>query len=134
LESPESHTTILLVDDDPDVRTLTRTFLAHEGYDVHTAGDAERAIHIFRRAPHIHLLVTDYSMPRCSGMELARDLQALRPDLRILIISGAFIAPIQVTQMRASRWHFLAKPFSLPELLARVHAILQPHLSPLPQF
>jgi CheY-like chemotaxis protein len=72
LESQEPRSfaspTILVVDDDPDIRSLTRTFLEHEGYHVYTSGDADRAAKIFRRAPKIDLLITDYSMPHRSGI------------------------------------------------------------------
>src|ERR1700760_4861110 len=62
---------ILVVDDDPDVRLLTRTFLEHEGYSVFSSGDAERAAQIFRSVPQIDLLVTDQVMPGRAGIELA---------------------------------------------------------------
>jgi DNA-binding response OmpR family regulator len=117
---------VLVVDDDPDIRSLTRTFLEHEGYRVYVTGDADRAAKIFRTAPRIDLLITDYSMPHRSGMDLARELKLIRPSLPILIISGIFLAPVQLAQMQTQGWSFLAKPFSLPLLLARVHTILQP--------
>jgi DNA-binding NtrC family response regulator len=118
--------TILVVDDDPDIRSLTRTFLEHEGYHVYTSGDVVRAAQIFRRAPRIDLLITDYSMPHRSGMDLAHELKSIRPLLPVLIISGIFLASGQLTRMQAEGWSFLAKPFSLPRLLATVHDILQP--------
>ncbi|CAN5472663.1 hypothetical protein BH10ACI4_BH10ACI4_22650 [soil metagenome] len=125
-----SPSTILVVDDDPDIRSLTRTFLEHEGYEVCTSGDADRAAHIFHTSPHIDLLVTDYSMPHRSGMDLAMELKSLQPSLPVLIISGAEIPQEQLVQMRTHGWNFLAKPFSLPQLLANVHTILQlPHLA-----
>jgi DNA-binding NtrC family response regulator len=122
--------TILVVDDDPDIRSLTRTFLQHEGYHVYTSGDVNRAAQIFRSAPRIDLLITDYSMPDRSGMDLAHELKSIRHSLPVLIISGIFIAPDQLAQMQAEGWSFLAKPFSLPLLLANVHNILQPALLP----
>jgi DNA-binding NtrC family response regulator len=122
--------TILVVDDDPDIRSLTRTFLEHEGYEVCTSGDANRAAHIFQTSTHIDLLITDYSMPHRSGMDLALELKSIQPSLPVLIISGADIPPFQLVQMRTHGWNFLAKPFSLPQLLANVHTILQlPHLA-----
>src|SRR5579864_30728 len=75
-----SPSTILLVDDDPDIRSLTRTFLEHEGYTVLSSGDAERASQIFRAVLRINLLITDLYMPGRSGMELAQELKALRPE------------------------------------------------------
>jgi two-component system chemotaxis response regulator CheY len=117
--------TILVVDDDHDIRSLTRTFLEHEGYGVLTSGDADRAEHIFRSSPHIDLLITDYCMPLRSGLDLALELKKLQPSLPILIISGAFLDPAQLDLLRSQGWSFLAKPFSLPKLLATVHKILQ---------
>ena len=118
--------TILVVDDDPDIRSLTRTFLEHESYHVHTSGDVNRAARIFRSAPHIDLLITDYSMPHRSGMDLAHELKSICPTLPVLIISGIILASGQLARMQAEGWSFLAKPFSLPRLLAAVHDILQP--------
>jgi len=121
-----SPSVILLVDDDPDVRLLTRTFLEHEGYNVFSSGDAERAVQIFRSVPQIDLLVTDLYMPGRSGMELARELKAIRSEVSVLLISGGMLEDGQEAGPRAEGWSFLAKPFGLPELLAAVHRILAP--------
>src|ERR1700729_2750989 len=117
---------ILLVDDDPDIRSLTRTFLEHEGYSVFSSGDAERAAQIFRSVPQIDLLVTDLYMPGRSGMELARELKAIRSEVPVLLISGGVLEREQETGLQDAGWSFLAKPFRLPELLATVHRILAP--------
>lgn len=125
LTLPTAPRTVLVVDDDRDIRSLTRTFLEHEGYSVCTSGDADRAAHIFHTSPHIDLLITDYSMPNRSGMDLAIELKSHQPSLPILIISGAEIVASQLALMQTHGWNFLAKPFSLPELLSHVHTILQ---------
>ena len=117
---------ILLVDDDPDIRLLTRTFLEHEGYSVFSSGDAERAVQIFRSVPQIDLLVTDLYMPGRSGMALARELKAIRNDLPVLMISGGLVEGRQEARLQDEGWSFLAKPFRLPQLLAMVHRILAP--------
>ncbi len=109
-----------------DIRMLTRTFLEHEGYNVFSSGDADRAVQIFRSVPQIDLLVTDLYMPGRSGMELARDLKELRKDLRVLMISGGMLEDEQEAKLKQEGWSFLAKPFRLPELLATVHRILAP--------
>jgi two-component system chemotaxis response regulator CheY len=121
-----SPSVILLVDDDPDVRSLTRTFLEHEGYSVFSSGDAERAAQIFRSVPQIDLLVTDVYMPGRSGMELARELKAIRREVPVLLISGGVLEEQQEAGLRDEGWSFLAKPFRLLELLATVHRILAP--------
>jgi CheY-like chemotaxis protein len=117
---------ILLVDDDPDVRLLTRTFLEHEGYSVFSSGEAERALQMFRSIPQIDLVVTDLHMPGRSGMELARELKAIRNELPVLLISGGVLEEKQRAGLEDEGWSFLAKPFRLPELLAAVHRILAP--------
>lgn len=121
-----SPSNVMLVDDDADIRMLTRTFLEHEGYNVFSSGDADRAVQIFRSVPRIDLLVTDLYMPGRSGMELARDLKELRKDLRVLMISGGMLEDDQEAKLKQEGWSFLAKPFRLPELLATVHRILAP--------
>ncbi|WP_158944846.1 response regulator [Granulicella sp. S190] len=117
---------ILLVDDDQDIRSLTRTFLEHEGYAVFSSGEAGRAVQIFRSVPEIDLLVTDLYMPGRSGMELAQELKALRSDLPVLMISGGMVDGVQKTRLEEEGWSFLAKPFRLTELLSTVHRILAP--------
>ncbi len=121
-EHPQS--TILLVDDDPDIRSLTRTFLEHEGYRVFSSGDAERAAQIFSSVPRTDLLITDLYMPRRSGMELAFELKLLQAELPVLMISGGLLDVAQRTQLQQEGWRFLAKPFLLPELLSTVHVML----------
>src|SRR5260370_32156639 len=115
-----SPSVILLVDDDPDVRSLTRTFLEHEGYSVFSSGDAERAMQIFRSVPQIDLLVTDVYMPGRSGVELAGELKARRKDVPVLLISGGVLGDGQQDGLQEERWRFLAKPFRLTGLLAAV--------------
>src|SRR5258708_7536569 len=121
-----SPSVILLVDDDPDVRLLTRTFLEHEGYSVFSSGDAERAVQIFRSVPQIDLVVTDLYMPGRSGMQLARELKAIRRGGAVVLVSGGGVAEGGEVGLREQGWSFLAKPFRLPELLAAVHRILAP--------
>jgi two-component system, chemotaxis family, chemotaxis protein CheY len=116
--------TILLVDDDPDLRSLTRTFLEHEGYRVYSSGDADRATQIFASVKQIDLLITDLYMPQRSGMELAFELKALRKELPVLMISGGFVDNGLQARLQTEGWRFLAKPFLLPDLLSAVHVIL----------
>jgi two-component system, chemotaxis family, chemotaxis protein CheY len=122
--SPLGHISILLVDDDPDIRTLTRTFLEHTGFRVLTCANADRAARIFRRAPHIDLLITDQNMPGRSGTDLAFQLKTVRPELPVLMISGA-LESVSRPALPRTGWNFLPKPFSLPALLDTVHRILR---------
>jgi two-component system, chemotaxis family, chemotaxis protein CheY len=123
--SPFADITILLVDDDPDIRALTRTFLEHIGFRVLTSGDADRAAQIFLGAQHVDLLIADQNMPGRSGMELAVQLKAVDPELPVLMISGA-METASSSLFSQPGWTFLPKPFSLPALLDTVHRILEP--------
>jgi DNA-binding response OmpR family regulator len=124
-----SSSTILLVDDDPDIRSLTKTFLEHEGYRVFSSGDAERAVQIFSNGPRadkprIDLLITDLYLPGRSGMDLAVQLKSLRSELPVLMISGGAVDGGQRAQLQQEGWRFLGKPFRLTELLSTVHVML----------
>ena len=121
--SPFAHIPILLVDDDSDIRTLTRTFLEHTGFRVLTCATADRAARIFRSASHIDLLITDQNMPGRSGTDLAFQLKTIRPELPVLMISGA-LESVSRPALPRTGWNFLPKPFSLPALLDTVHRIL----------
>ena len=123
---PVTPSTILLVDDDPDVRSLARTFLEHEGYAVYSSGDADRAAQIFKSVSQIDLLVKDLYMPLRSGMELALELKGLRCELPVLLISGGLVDAVQKMLLQEEGWSFLAKPFRLTELLSMVHRVLAP--------
>jgi two-component system, chemotaxis family, chemotaxis protein CheY len=126
LSGAGSSSTILVVDDDSDIRSLTKTFLQHEGYEVFSSGDADRAVQIFQRLPRVDLLVTDLYMPQRSGVELALELKGLQRELPVLMISGGQVEGGDRLRLYEQGWSFLAKPFRLPELLAAVHQILAP--------
>ena len=106
------------------MRSLTRTFLEHEGYRVFSSGDAERAPQIFSSVPRIDLLITDLYLPGRSGMELAFDLKTLRSELPILVISGGFVDDDVKERLQQEGWRFMVKPFRFTELLSTVHLML----------
>src|SRR6185503_3378074 len=81
--------TILLVDDDNQVRTVALTILRKHGYLVLAAPDADEAHGTCTHHPHpIHLLVTDAQVTGVTGGELARRLRGIRPELKVLCMSG----------------------------------------------
>ena len=117
--------TILLVEDEPEVRKLTREMLTRLGYRVLEAANAAEALGIWSTSQDsIDLLLTDIIMPHMSGTELARELSAGRPGLKILYISGytdEVIARHGVTENNAA---LLEKPFSREALGLKVRSIL----------
>ncbi len=80
--------TALLVDDEDLVRLSTADMLMDLGFEVVEAQSAEEALHMLNEGLHPDLVVTDHLMPGMTGLELARDLRALRPHLPVLIVSG----------------------------------------------
>jgi two-component system cell cycle sensor histidine kinase/response regulator CckA len=117
--------TILLVEDDPQVRSLTRTMLAHLGYRVLEAESADEALGI--AAGHegaLDLLLTDLVMPGTSGTDLARQLQTIRPGLRVLYMSGYTDSGVIDQGMLTSDTPFIQKPFIRATLSRAVRDVL----------
>jgi len=109
--------TIMVVDDEAEVRMIVSEFLEDSGYRVLQADGAAAALRLLDVEPGVQLLVTDIRMPDMSGLELADRVTVTRPNLKIILISGYFVA--QQVQRR-----FLRKPFRMRELAAAVRAEL----------
>ncbi|HEX8985229.1 MAG TPA: ATP-binding protein [Bryobacteraceae bacterium] len=121
----KGHETILLVEDDAEVRRLTREMLLRLGYRVLDAPNAADALALWHQAPEpIDLLVTDIIMPQVSGRELAAQLTVLRPGLKVLFISGYTDEVIARHGIIPRGAALLEKPFSHQTLGLRVRSIL----------
>ena len=118
--SPTGIGTILLVEDESGLRRLMSKVLEKQGYRVLEAKDAEEALSICQEnLGHIDLVVTDYAMPRMTGVQLKEKVMALRPNLKVLLISGYAEEVVDNNpQESLNAGDFLEKPF-LPEELAR---------------
>jgi DNA-binding NtrC family response regulator len=117
--------TILLVEDEEQVRELARRVLERVGYTVLSAADAETAIALAdRHAGHIHLLVADMMLPQSGGRELAARLSIHRPAIKVLYISGTSDGSIARLRLVEPGTAFLEKPFSLDRLLRTVRRAL----------
>lgn len=124
-ESADGSERILVVEDDPAVRSLCRNVLERKGYSVLTATSGDEALQRCRSSPvPIDLLVTDLVMPEMNGRELARQFATLHPGARVLFMSG-------YADDRVMRWgdlepglDWLQKPFTPHELAARVRQAL----------
>ena len=121
--APQGSATVLVVEDQAEVRRLVETVLTRQGYRVLTAVDAESAATCFDTV-RADLLLTDVTLPGRSGRELAADLCARDPQLRVLFMSGhPGNVGAAATNHEPARV-FLAKPFVANELLHRVRAAL----------
>lgn len=117
--------TILVVEDEAAIRSLTRRFLEQSGYRVLDAPNGPEALHVSRghNGP-IHLMVTDVVMPRMSGRELAFQLAPERPDMAVLYMSGHTEDAIIHHGVLEDRLAFLQKPFTQRALLSKVRQLL----------
>jgi PAS domain S-box-containing protein len=116
--------TILLVEDEPLVRDLAERSLRQLGYRVLVAPSGTRAVDLTRGyAGDIHLLISDLVMPRMSGQQLAAELRAMRPGLRVVYISG-YTEETTPAQLQAEGAVLLWKPFTRDQLGRTVREIL----------
>jgi len=117
--------TILVVEDDAQVRTVTVRALQAAGYQVLVASDGPKALELAARAPgRIHLLLTDIVMPGLNGSEVAQALARLQGDIRVLYVSGYTADAIAERGVLDSGVDLLQKPFTPASLLARIRETL----------
>ena len=117
--------TVLLVEDDSNLRTLAREILTVQGYTVIEAASPLEAIRIHQsHADAIHLLLTDVVMPEMNGPQLAAQLQAGRPGMEVLFMSGYTGSALALEGGGEFGGAFLAKPFTPDGLSRRVREVL----------
>jgi len=117
--------TILLVEDEPSLRTLYNQFLSNRGYTVLLAETPQDALGLFAQQPNdIQLLLTDVLMPGMNGKQVADEIHAVNPAVKVLFMSGYttdVIADLDVLEQDIA---FIAKPFSCSELARKVQKTL----------
>jgi DNA-binding response OmpR family regulator len=122
---PRGHGTILLVEDETFLREVTCEILEATGYRVLKTRNAVEAISAFRQYKAIvRLLLTDVVLPGQNGRDLANDLRSIRPDLRIIFISGYPENVVTRHGIQEDGMFYLPKPFSLQSLTRRVRQVL----------
>jgi CheY-like chemotaxis protein len=113
--------TILLAEDEEVHRLLISSVLQKEGFDILVAANGKEAIeHAERHQGRIHLLLTDVSMPEMEGPILARRLQAIWRDLKVIVMSAH---PAKVLSLDQN-WTFIRKPFLVRFLIQRIREAL----------
>jgi|HubBroStandDraft_6_1064221.scaffolds.fasta_scaffold00054_66 two-component system cell cycle sensor histidine kinase/response regulator CckA len=122
---PKGTETILLVEDEAGIRELAGDFLQGLGYMVLTAMDGDEALRIAEgHEVLIHLLVTDIVMPNVGGNELAKRLRQVRPQIKVLFMSGYPDHPALAGGGLGLHTTVLQKPFSLDALAHKVRSVL----------
>jgi CheY-like chemotaxis protein len=116
---------VLLVEDEPHILSLLSDYLASEGYQVLEADSAPKAFEILATKPQLDLLVTDFRLPgNVSGVMIAEPALKLRPDLKVIFISGYPIEIYESGSPIARSAPVLAKPFALDTLHSQIQALL----------
>jgi PAS domain S-box-containing protein len=124
-EAQRGYETVLVVEDEDGVRELAREFLERHGYTVLTARSGPDALALAQQRPGpIHLLITDVVMPGMSGRELAEKMAQLRPELRVLFMSGYTDDAIVQHGILDRGTALLQKPFTRASLAAKVRESL----------
>lgn len=117
--------TILLVEDEDLVRELSKKILENCGYKVVEATDGTEALALCMRPEHrFDLLVTDVVMPKMSGRQLVQNLETVRPDLKVLFMSGYTDDSIVRHGVIESGQHFIQKPFTFNAFAGKVREML----------
>ncbi len=123
--TPSGGETILIVEDVDDVRTMLALVLKHHGYTVLEAGGGDAALRIAdAHQGSIHLMICDLNLPEMNGPQIAQRFLALRPDVRVLFMSGHSSDEAMRQGHIARGQAFLAKPFTLDELASKVCDVL----------
>lgn len=125
-QTAETESTILLVEDEPVVRQVTRAVLEHAGYRVLECNGPEEALRVgSEQRGSIGLLLSDVVMPGMNGPELALRLQNLQPGLITVFMSGYAESFVLRKVMHGGMTNYLQKPFTINTLLSRVAAALR---------
>lgn len=117
--------TILLVDDETNVRRLVRKILESSGYTILEASRGTEALQICQKYEGpVHLLVTDVIMPGINGQSLTEQVTALRPHARVLYMSGCTDSTLLTLSERKTEIAFIQKPFTPDALTRKVREVL----------
>ncbi|MBX3706337.1 MAG: response regulator [Pseudomonadales bacterium] len=114
---------LLVVDDDPEIRELTREYLAQQGFEVHCV-DGGEAMAAFLADHDVDLIILDLMLPGEHGLTLARRLKSER-DIPIIIVSAQGDDVDRIVGLEVGADDYISKPFNPRELLARVRAVLR---------
>jgi YesN/AraC family two-component response regulator len=113
---------ILIVDDDPDLRSELRDFL--EDYEIVEASDGREALKILDRANEIGLVILDVNMPVLSGTDVLREIKKIDPNLGIVIFTGYGSKDVAIEALRGKADDFIEKPLNIHRIKEAIENVL----------
>ena len=116
--------TILVVDDEPEIRKLVSAMLVRKGYRVLSADTGENALRLFRANPDTDLLLTDVVALGMSGPMIAEQIAALKPAIKVLFMTGYDRTQVVRRYVVEKGFSLLIKPFTVQQLESKVEAVL----------
>lgn len=120
----EPQITILIVDDEPDIRRIVRILLENRGYAVQEAANGLEAVELVRQTPQLDLILMDIMMPELDGVSASRRIRELTPA-PILFLTAKSQEADKLEAYQAGGDDYLAKPFSHAELMIKTESLLR---------
>ena len=117
--------TVLLVDDEPNLRRVLGAVLEADGYRIISADCGRDALKKAKAEQHLDLVITDYLMPDLNGLQVLDGIRKLHPTVKSLVVSGHGTVRSAVEAMRLGAFDYITKPFDTELLLYKIKAILQ---------
>jgi DNA-binding NtrC family response regulator len=120
---PRTRVRVLLVDDEPLIcRVIERLLGRHEQFEVRSTTDYRAALYVFETEGPFDILLTDLQMPGVSGLDLAKQILKLKPDLRVVLMSG------DISSHEPAEFATIQKPFDPGDLVEKLESVLlAPH-------
>ncbi len=121
----ETKITVIVVDDEPEIRKLVGAMLTAVGFRVLSADTGENAVRLFKSHPETDLLLTDVVAPGMSGPMIADEIAALKPAIKVLFMSGFDNTQVVQRYVVEKGYSLLVKPFTMEQLEQKVRAVLE---------
>jgi len=123
--APEAKATVLIIDDDPGFLETMRALLSSEGYNVLASSTGPKGLDMMRYAPReIGAVLLDFNMPRFNGADTLQFIRKLRPDVKVLAVSGVKMNELP-SEFREGVQRVLPKPFNNGDLLKAIDEVIQ---------
>ncbi len=127
-QNPIGTENILLIDDEEVLADMGKIMLERLGYKVTSCTDSREALRIFQNQPnHFDLIITDQTMPKITGSDLAKQMLQLRPDIPIILCTGYSSIISKGYTKSIGIKAFILKPFSRKDIAQLIKKVLTPH-------